>query len=576
MEQEESSGKKSHIQKIIDNISANKAASNSIFILLLLLYVFAAFAVNHTAKSSEVVTLWNTRIPVSSFAGVISSIANISLIFLVVFYRKKGFYTCIIFYIIHFVKFLFTIFFLHNIPSLPGFFASLVTIIASIVIYQRNKKIENYQLTLQDIALTDSLTGLASKLAFLEYKNALKKKGEKFTIVSIDLNNFKSVNYSLGRNTGNKVLQEIGSRWKNFVLNKRSGTHNFICRLNGDEFALIIHTYNSEEEVIETIKEYQSLLEEKISIDGYDFYITASFGYSEYPTDSDSSDTVFSYSEAALYDVKKTNNSNKIARYSPGLLKTERTLEIETLIRAALVNDSIYFQMQPQYDMDHRLRGFEVLARMKDQNGNNVSPGEFIPVAEKVGLIDQVDGTVFKKAAEFFGKLIKNHQSDIVLSINISVRHLMKADFLNEVKAIIKSTGIPEKQLEFEITESIMMDSADKALQCIREIKNMGVQVAIDDFGTGYSSLSYLYKYPANLLKIDKSFIDEMSTGEASKQYVAAIIAIGHTMGFKVISEGVEEESQLETLRNIGCDYIQGYIWGKPVLPQQAEILLNS
>ena len=150
----------------------------------------------------------------------------------------------------------------------------------------------------------------------------------------------------------------------------------------------------------------------------------------------------------------------------------------------------------------------------------------------------------------------------------------MRNDFLDEVKEIIKTTGIPENQLEFEITESIMMDTADKALQCIREIKNMGVQVAIDDFGTGYSSLSYLYKYPANLLKIDKSFIDEMSSGEASKQYVAAIISIGHSMGFKVISEGVEEEEQIETLRKIGCDYIQGYIWGKPLQPEEAKKLL--
>ena len=185
-----------------------------------------------------------------------------------------------------------------------------------------------------------------------------------------------------------------------------------------------------------------------------------------------------------------------------------------------------------------------------------------------------MDGTVFRKAAVFFGEVLKKNHTDIILSVNISVRHLMRNDFLDEVKEIIKTTGIPENQLEFEITESIMMDTADKALQCIREIKNMGVQVAIDDFGTGYSSLSYLYKYPANLLKIDKSFIDEMSSGEASKQYVAAIISIGHSMGFKVISEGVEEEEQIETLRKIGCDYIQGYIWGKPLQPEEAKKLL--
>lgn len=147
----------------------------------------------------------------------------------------------------------------------------------------------------------------------------------------------------------------------------------------------------------------------------------------------------------------------------------------------------------------------------------------------------------------------------------------MKKDFLDEVRAIIKESGIPTKNLEIEITESIMIDSVDEALSIINEIKEMGIQIAIDDFGTGYSSLSYLNKFPANLLKVDKSFIDKMNTSDSSRQYVAAIISIGHIMGFDVISEGVEEPDQLETLRTIGCDFIQGYIWGKPLSAEDAE-----
>ena len=147
----------------------------------------------------------------------------------------------------------------------------------------------------------------------------------------------------------------------------------------------------------------------------------------------------------------------------------------------------------------------------------------------------------------------------------------MKKDFLDEVREIVKESGIPTQNLEIEITESIMIDSVDEALSIINEIKAMGIQIAIDDFGTGYSSLSYLNKFPANLLKVDKSFIDKMNTSDSSRQYVAAIISIGHIMGFDVISEGVEEPDQLETLRTIGCDYIQGYIWGKPLSVEDAE-----
>ena len=167
---------------------------------------------------------------------------------------------------------------------------------------------------------------------------------------------------------------------------------------------------------------------------------------------------------------------------------------------------------------------------------------------DALGVNLTVDGAVFKKASMFFGELLCKTGAKLTLSLNASVRHMMKSDFLDEIRALLDDSGIPAEQLEIEITESIMIDSVDKALCCIDELKSMGIQIAIDDFGTGYSSLSYLNRFPANLLKIDKSFIDKMNTGDSSRQYVAAIISIGHVMGFEVISEGVEEPEQLETL----------------------------
>ena len=150
----------------------------------------------------------------------------------------------------------------------------------------------------------------------------------------------------------------------------------------------------------------------------------------------------------------------------------------------------------------------------------------------------------------------------------------MKNDFLDEISAVLEESGVPAKNLEIEITESIMIDSVDKALQCIGEIKKMGIKIAIDDFGTGYSSLSYLNKFPADLLKVDKSFIDKMNSSKSSRQYVSAIISMGHIMGFDVISEGVEQPEQVETLKEIGCDFVQGFIWGKPLPAEEAERLV--
>ena len=432
---------------------------------------------------------------------------------------------------------------------------------------------------LQHMSYTDTLTGLPNRFAFTEYVADLIRRGERFMAVSVDLNNFKSVNDALGFDAGNRVLIEIAERWKN--LSGNPGSENpdperYIARISGDEFYLVLRGYQSEAEVRDVINLYVDALKVNLTVDGCDLYVSASFGYAEFPTDADNADSLISHANAAMNEIKKVRSSEHVLRFTEDILKDVHILEIENTIRTALENDTFYFNLQPQYDIDHKLRGFEALARMKDGNGNIISPGEFIPVAEKVGLIDRVDGAVFRKSTMFFGELLRKTGADLTLSINASVRHMMKNDFLDEIRELLRTSGIPADKLEIEITESIMIDSADKALQCIDEIKSMGIQIAIDDFGTGYSSLSYLNRFPANLLKIDKSFIDKMNTSESSRQYVAAIISIGHIMGFDVISEGVEEESQLETLRGVGCDYIQGFIWGRPLSAEDAERLVSS
>lgn len=439
-----------------------------------------------------------------------------------------------------------------------------------------SSKLSSYKMTehLKHLSYTDQLTGIPNRFACLELISGLIKCGESFSLISIDINGFKSINDTLGFDTGNKVLIEIASRWKTIVDANLSGTKDYIARMGGDEFALVIRDYRSTGEILKTIKQYESVLGNRLTIDNCDFYITASFGYSIFPDDAQTSDNLITYANASMCEVKRINSSNHIMRFSPSFLKAEHTIEIEHKLINALNNDTIYYHLQPQFDLSHKLRGFEALARLKDDDGNVVSPGEFIPVAEKIGLVDRVDSAVFRKAAMFVGDLIRRTGADITLSVNVSVRHLMKNDFVEEILQTLVKSGLPAECLEIEITESIMIDSAEKALRCIDMLHEKGIKIAIDDFGTGYSSLSYLNNFPANLLKIDKSFIDKMNTSDSSKQYVAAIISIGHIMGFDVISEGVEEEEQLETLKEIGCDFIQGFIWGKPLSTDEAEKIL--
>jgi diguanylate cyclase (GGDEF)-like protein len=570
-----SSSEKKNIDQALNDLTKRFAVPKSFYILLVLLYFASNVTLSSVSRSQDTVMILGMNAPISAFTGVFSSLGNIMLILLVVLFGKLGFITSLLLLIFQYPLIIINILTRNAVSSVPGLFSNAFTILAVIIIYTNNRKIRKYQERVRDQAVTDALTGIPNRFACTEVMNDLIRRGSKFAVVSIDLDNFKSINDTMGNRVGDDVLREVAKRWKDLADSGKAGTIDFISRLGGDEFSLIIRGYGSEDSIVNTIKVYESTLKEKLTVDDYDYYLSACFGYAEFPTDNASEVTLFSCADAAMHEIKSRGRSNRILHFTPDLLNKERDLEMERKIRTALEKDAVFFNLQPQFDMNHKLRGFEALARMKDSDGKIVSPGEFIPVAEKIGLVDQIDLQVFKKAATFFAGVLRKSGADVTLSINISVRHLMKNNFIEEIRDIIDISGIPVRNLEIEITESIMIDS-DRALQCIDEIKKMGIMVAIDDFGTGYSSLSYLNKIPANLLKIDKSFIDEMNSSDSSKQYVASIIKIGHILGLKVISEGVESKDQLDVLEKIECDYIQGFIWGRPLASEDAEKLMMS
>ncbi|MBQ1246887.1 MAG: bifunctional diguanylate cyclase/phosphodiesterase, partial [Clostridiales bacterium] len=471
---------------------------------------------------------------------------------------------------------IFNIFVRGNLHSLPGLFSSVLIIGAISIIHFTYRKILKYQQSIREQAVTDRITGLPNRFACNELLTDLQRRGEPFVLVSVDLNDFKSINDTMGHDTGDQVLKEVARRWKDLANSLSTETVDFVARNSGDEFMIVISEYPSVEEIENTINAYREVLEKKITIDDCDYYLTACFGYSFFPEDSDVIENIYLFSDAALHEVKKAGSGSRILRFTPGVLNFERTLEIERKIRTALNSDKIFFNLQPQYDINHNLRGFEALARMKDDDGSFISPVDFIPVAEKTGLVDRIDMRVFELSMEFLDKITRETGTEIMMSVNVSVRHLMKNTFIEDIKNILKAHNIAPERVEIEITESIMIDSAEKALQRINEIKAMGMKVAIDDFGTGYSSLSYLNNFPSDLLKIDKAFIDQMNMSESSKQYVAMIISIGHILHLKVISEGVESPDQVEVLKKIGCDYIQGFVWGKPMPPEEAGRLVSS
>lgn len=565
-----------NIDKTLKNLSLNKEAPKSAFILLVLLYAIASFLTTRTSVMQGSIAIGGQMISYNSFTGVFSMLGYICIICLVMLFRRVGYIVSMAAIILQSPLMIFNIFVRGNLHSLPGLFSSVLIIGAISIIHFTYRKILKYQQSIREQAVTDRITGLPNRFACNELLTDLQRRGEPFVLVSVDLNDFKSINDTMGHDTGDQVLKEVARRWKDLANSLSTETVDFVARNSGDEFMIVISEYPSVEEIENTINAYREVLEKKITIDDCDYYLTACFGYSFFPEDSDVIENIYLFSDAALHEVKKAGSGSRISRFTPDVLNFERTLEIERKIRTALNSDKIFFNLQPQYDINHNLRGFEALARMKDDDGSFISPVDFIPVAEKTGLVDRIDMRVFELSMEFLDKITRETGTEIMMSVNVSVRHLMKNTFIEDIKNILKAHNIAPERVEIEITESIMIDSAEKALQRINEIKAMGMKVAIDDFGTGYSSLSYLNNFPSDLLKIDKAFIDQMNMSESSKQYVAMIISIGHILHLKVISEGVESPDQVEVLKKFGCDYIQGFVWGKPMPPEEAARLVSS
>lgn len=567
----ESANSRNNMDKVMRDLSLKKEAPITGLILLIVFYTISTFLTIAASRTAGSILVYENQIPFSAFAGVFASMSNICVICMAVLYRRPGFVISIIFLLMQFPMLVVNIFIRHVTGNLPGMFTNLFTIIAIVVIYLSHRKVLQYQQGIRDQAIKDRLTGLPNRFASTEYMEDLVQHNEKFALVSIDLNDFKSINDTMGHETGNVVLRKVAYRFLKLADSMKNDVNVFVARISGDEFLLVIRGYTYSDDVEKIVDEFKSELERKMTIDNCDYFLTACFGLTEYPKDDDNVDSLLLFADAALHEAKRTTTNNKVLRFKPDILTTEKTLETERKIRYALENNTVFFNLQPQFDINHKLRGFEALARMRDADGNLVSPGEFIPVAEKNGLVDKIDLRVFELSMEFLSNVLKaKKDSNIIISCNVSVRHLMKNNFIDELKDLIVKYQVPTSHVEIEITESVMIDSLEKALQRIDEIKDMGMKIAIDDFGTGYSSLSYLNNFPSDLLKIDKSFIDLMNTSESSKQYVATIVSIGHILNLHVISEGVEDEAQIETLKEIGCDYIQGFIWGKPMSADDA------
>lgn len=411
------------------------------------------------------------------------------------------------------------------------------------------------------LAYYDTLTGLPNRSHLIEIFNSLKSRNvSKIAFIYIDLDNFKIINDSYGHAIGDSLLIEVSER-----LQKLCTQNMYISRNGGDEFALLVSDYESEEALEEFIKSLLMALEGLIRIKDYIISLSTHLGISLYPKDADNFNDLLKHADTAMY--KANEQRNKYLFFDKGMNDSiiER-LNLRIRLKEALENNEFLLYYQPQYrSSDRRIMGFEALVRWQSPALGMVSPMKFIPVAEESMLILPLGEWILEEAIRFIKKIHGAGYTDMIMSVNISVFQLMQENFADTVINLIETYDLAPDLLELEITESAMMESMKSVLKNITALKNRGIRFALDDFGTGYSSLNYLTQLPINTLKIDKSFIDNIGRIKEKAFLISSIMEIGQKLGLSIVAEGVETEDQFKYLVKRRCERIQGYLLSKPL-----------
>ncbi|WP_195263435.1 MULTISPECIES: ABC transporter substrate binding protein [unclassified Clostridium] len=434
---------------------------------------------------------------------------------------------------------------------------------------------KNAEEKIETLAFYDQLTRLPNKHMFLDKVDdellgdlETEYRGAAFLI---DIDNFKNINDTLGHDYGDEFLKCIA---KEFI--KILDNDEFICKLDGDEFLILNLDINGKSKVEELAIKILELFKNPFKVKGKNIFTSVSIGISIFPNDASNKSELLKNSDIAMYKAKE-NGKNRYLFYHESMSKDiVRKSQLIDGLRNAICKSEFKLLYQPQIDInDSKVIGAEALLRWISNSFGNVSPIEFIPLAEQSELIISIGEWVLYNACIKNKEWLDKGITPMTIAVNVSVIQLYQSNFLNTIKEILDKSGLPAEYLEIEITESIVMNNIEENLKVLNEIKDLGVKIALDDFGTGYSSLSYLRLLPIDKLKLDKSFIDNIHKSENDRVIAECIIKLAHEMNIIVVAEGVEIKEQFDILYEIGCDRIQGYYFSKPISSDEFELIMK-
>jgi diguanylate cyclase (GGDEF)-like protein len=422
--------------------------------------------------------------------------------------------------------------------------------------------------TLVRNALTDSLTGLPNRILMLEHiEKAIHsswKTSQRPTVLFIDVDRFKSINDSLGHSTGDAILTEVARR-----LTGAIAPHATVARIAGDEFVVLDSTTESPTQSVLLAEKILDALRDPMKGNSGDMFVTASIGVAyAVPNLRLSAEDLMQHADTAMYRAKSAGR-NCIALFDDSMLESvTKRLDVETALYRALERNELRLVHQPIVDIDLGIViGFEALMRWDRKDAGTVSPLDFIPIAEETGTIVPLGSWAINDALQQLRSWVDTGvcTPNTTMSVNVSPRQLHDPEFVTIVSNALDASGVSPEQLWLEVTESVMITEPTQALSSLRRLNALGVRIAIDDFGTGYSSLSLLQKFPVQCIKIDRAFVNDISTDKATQNIVRTIIAMADAMGADIVAEGVEDKTQLHTLKSVNCHRAQGYLISPPV-----------